>query len=128
VAYSPVTNTTYTMSCSSGSYVVCTGGNNASVYFTSASSGVGYRLPRQAYSSPSTSRGYAGGSSCGGDLSVGPNTTCAFAEVVRNAYQGHGPGTVMAYSPVTNREYAMSCSAGSPVVCTGGNNASVYFP
>ena len=71
---------------------------------------------------------YAGQTSCGGDLSVGPNTSCAFAEAVRSAYASSGPGTVIAYSPVTNRTYAMSCSAGSYVVCTGGNNASVYFP
>ncbi len=31
-AYSPVTGTTYTMSCSGGPVVTCTGGNNAVVY------------------------------------------------------------------------------------------------
>ena len=34
----------------------------------------------------------------------------------------------MAYSPVTHKTYAMTCSDGSQVVCTGGNKASVYFP
>ncbi len=46
---------------------------------------------------------------------------------MRAAYWQHGPGTVMAYSPVTHRTYAMSCSRGAVVVCTGGNDASVYF-
>jgi hypothetical protein len=67
---------------------------------------------------------------CGGDLSVGPNTSCPFAQNVRDAYAGSGGGnvTVSAYSPATNRDYLMYCSGGSPHVCTGGNNASVYFP
>jgi hypothetical protein len=70
----------------------------------------------------------SGSSSCGDGLSVGPNTTCPFAVNVRAAYWQQGAGTVMAYSPVTHRTYAMSCSRAALVVCTGGNNASVYFP
>jgi glucodextranase-like protein len=66
-------------------------------------------------------------SSCGGELSVGPNTSCAFAAQVRGAYQRNGAGTVEVYSPVTQKTYFMTCG-GTPVVCTGGNNASVYFP
>lgn len=66
-------------------------------------------------------------SSCGGELSVGANTTCPFAEQVRAAYARNGPGTVEVYSPVTQKTYFMTCG-GNPVVCTGGNNASVYFP
>ena len=72
-----------------------------------------------------------GGTSCGGGLSVGPNTTCAFAENVEYEYFseiGSGSGTVAAYSPVTERLYTMYCTAGEPHECTGGNNASVYFP
>jgi hypothetical protein len=66
---------------------------------------------------------------CGGGLSVGPDTTCSFAENVRAAYLGNnGAGTVQVYSPVTQKTYSMTCSPGTPVVCTGGNNASVYFP
>lgn len=69
------------------------------------------------------------GSSCGGGLSVGPNTTCSFAAVVRSAYlvNGGGSGTVQAYSPVTQRFYSMSCSGGAPTVCRGGNSAVVYI-
>jgi hypothetical protein len=71
--------------------------------------------------------GCYGATSCGGDLAVGPNTTCPFAVNVRAAYEQHGPGTVLAYSPVTHRTYAMTCVDRAPVVCTGGNAASVYF-
>lgn len=72
-----------------------------------------------------------GSSSCGGDLSVGPSTSCAFAVNVRDAYEKSGGGNVIvkAYSPVTNTTYEMACgSTGNQVVCTGGNNASVFFP
>lgn len=72
-----------------------------------------------------------GSSSCGGELSVGPKTTCPFAENVQAAYFaeiGSGSGTVLAYSPARNRSYSMYCTAGTPHVCTGGDEASVYFP
>lgn len=68
---------------------------------------------------------------CGGSLSANENTTCGFAENVQAAYFeeiGSGAGTVIAYSPTTNVTYSMYCTAGSPHVCTGGNDAAVYFP
>lgn len=77
----------------------------------------------------STSSG--GSASCGGSLSVGPNTTCGFAANVEADYYaeiGSGSGSVYSYSPTTGRYYTMYCSAGAPHVCTGGNDASVYFP
>jgi heat shock protein HslJ len=132
MAYSPVTNRTYAMTCSTGSSVVCTGGDNASVHFASQSAGTADETTPSNYDepSPATARAgtYAGETGCGGGLAVGPDTTCPFAENVRSAYDNTGPGTVMAYSPVTNRTYAMTCSAGSPVVCSGGDNATVYIP
>jgi len=72
-----------------------------------------------------------GSTTCGEELSVGPSTTCGFAANVRNDYYseiGAGDGTVYSYSPATGRVYAMYCTAGAPHVCTGGNDASVYFP
>jgi hypothetical protein len=69
------------------------------------------------------------GGSCGGELSVNANTSCPFAENVEQAYYaevGSGPGEVVAYSPVTDRTYVMSCS-GSPHECTGGDDAAVFF-
>lgn len=91
---------------------------------------------RQANGAPTTTSGSVGPSSggpisCGGDLSVGKATTCEFARNVEDEYRseiGEGSGTVYAYSPATGRTYAMYCSAGTPHVCTGGNEASVYFP
>jgi hypothetical protein len=80
------------------------------------------------YYTPSTTA--AGGGSCGGELSVNSDTSCPFAAAVENAYfaeVGSGPGTVVAYSPVTDKTYVMSCS-GSPHECTGGDHAAVYFP
>jgi hypothetical protein len=67
--------------------------------------------------------------SCGGTVSAGPNTTCAFALNVAAEYftQGGGTRTVLVYSPVTNQDYSMSCVAGVPTVCRGGNNAVVYI-
>ncbi len=69
--------------------------------------------------------------SCGGDLTVGPNTSCGFAENVEQAYgqTSGGMQTVTAYSPDTNLTYTINCSGNVPHVCTGGttHNASVYF-
>lgn len=82
-------------------------------------------------SSPGSSTAAGGGTSCGGGLSVGASTTCAFAENVQSDYYaeiGSGSGTVVSYSPVTGKIYSMYCTAGTPHECTGGNNASVYFP
>jgi hypothetical protein len=99
------------MYCTAGNPHVCTGGNGAAVYFSSGGSIATYNV-----------------SSCGGDLSAGPNTSCAFAENVRSAYYQLGPGWINVHSPVTGRRYNMYCTASSPHVCTGGNNAAVYFP
>jgi hypothetical protein len=124
-AYSPVTAQTYAMSCSAGSSVVCTGGQNASVYFPASAPG-DYAAPQDDYIERSSAP-RVGTTTCGGGLSVGPNTTCPFAEAVQSAYESYGPGIVTAYSPITHRTYSMTCSAGSPVLCTGGDNASVYI-
>jgi hypothetical protein len=68
------------------------------------------------------------GQQCNATVSAGANTTCPFALNVASQYNGAGSNTPFsAYSPATRREYTMSCSSGSPVVCTGGNNATVYI-
>jgi serine/threonine protein kinase len=73
----------------------------------------------------------SGTTSCGGDLSVGANTSCGFAQNVEQAYDQStgGSQTVTAFSPATGNTYTINCSGGSPHVCTGGttNDASVYF-
>ncbi|MFX0575132.1 protein kinase domain-containing protein [Nocardia nepalensis] len=59
-------------------------------------------------------------------------TSCAFAEEVRKAYADGGNNTitdrsVMAHSPVNNRDYKMNCTAGDQfATCSGGENAIVY--
>jgi hypothetical protein len=81
--------------------------------------------------SESSTAASGGSTSCGGSLSVGPNTTCGFAANVEADYYseiGSGSGSVYSYSPTRDRYYTMYCSAGTPHVCTGGNDASVYFP
>jgi hypothetical protein len=89
------------------------------------------RAPNSIPQPGGTGSSSGGPSSCGGGLSVGPNTTCGFAVNVEADYYseiGSGSGSVYSYSPTTERYYTMYCSAGAPHVCTGGNDASVYFP
>lgn len=70
----------------------------------------------------------SGETSCGGGLSVGPDTTCEFAEAVESSYRDSGgSSTVEAYSAVTNKTYEMTCVRGTTVECTGGIGASVFF-
>jgi hypothetical protein len=69
------------------------------------------------------------GTSCGGNVSAGPNTTCPFALNVAYEYLNQGGGTrnIDVLSPVTGKYYTMSCVSGVPSVCRGGNNAVVYI-
>lgn len=86
--------------------------------------------PSVAYAA-SSAGGSGNQSPCGSGLMVGPDTSCAFAQNVEQAYRNNGPGTYDVASPVTGGTYSMSCNAdasGSQVTCTGGNNASVFFP
>ena len=83
--------------------------------------------PAQPESSPAPESDHT---SCGGSLSVGPDTTCEFAENVQFAYEseiGAGSGTVYAYSPANDEIYEMFCT-GAPHECTGAISAKVYFP
>jgi hypothetical protein len=123
-AFSPATGQTYVIRCTGGSPHVCSGGttNGASIYFTSGPS-----------SSSSSSGGIPSGTApCAGDVSVGPNTSCGFAQNVEAAYRGTGGGDqdVTALSPATGQTYTIHCTGASPHTCTGGttNNASIYFP
>ena len=67
--------------------------------------------------------------SCGGNPSAGPSTTCAFASNVEMTYyqNGGGSSSFNVYSPVTGLYYSMTRRAGVPTVCRGGNNAVVYL-
>jgi hypothetical protein len=81
--------------------------------------------------------GNTGITSCGGGVSAGSYTSCPFAQDVQFVYNasvaGHEKSVgrtvrIGAYSPVTRKEYLMTCTTSSPHVCTGGKGASVYFP
>jgi Glucodextranase, domain B len=109
--YSPTTGRTYRMYCTSSSPHVCTGGNGASVYFADSDAVRAYDT-----------------SGCGNGLVVGPNTSCGFAANVRAEYYRSGASSIVVHSPATGRSYNMFCTSTSPRVCTGGNNAAVYFP
>ncbi len=114
-AYSAANSQNYQMYCTGDLPHVCTGAVNASVYFTS---GPGGSIPSDT-------------TSCGSSVYAGPSTTCDFAANVQQAYADSGAWgdqTVYAYSPTTSQTYEMYCSGGSPHLCTGGNNAAVYFP
>lgn len=82
-------------------------------------------------SAGATGSGPAGTSetSCGSGISVGANTTCAFAFNVARAYYDTSGGnvTIQASSPATNMTYTMSCSGAAPTVCRGGNSATVFI-
>jgi serine/threonine-protein kinase len=59
---------------------------------------------------------------CGGGLTAGPHTSCAFATNVQQAYDqtSGGDETVTAFSPVTGQSYTESCGpTTSGVTCTG---------
>ncbi|WP_433683581.1 protein kinase domain-containing protein [Nocardia sp. CA-119907] len=58
-------------------------------------------------------------------------TSCAFAEEVRKAYANGGDAitdrSIVAHSPISNRDYTMNCTAGDQfATCSGGENAIVY--
>jgi hypothetical protein len=109
--HSPVTGRTHRMQCTETSPHTCTGGDGASVFFTTDGTEPRFRA-----------------TACAEDLAAGPNTSCAFAANVRVAFQRFGPGTIEVFSPVTRRTHEMTCNDSSPHVCTGGNDASVFFP
>ncbi|QIM21866.1 zinc ribbon domain-containing protein [Phycicoccus sp. HDW14] len=57
-------------------------------------------------------------------------TTCDFAIETARALQAAGgtlPATVTATSPVTKKDYEMTCENTTPVVCRGGTDALVYI-
>jgi hypothetical protein len=73
---------------------------------------------------------FQNGRDCGGGVHAGPNTSCAFAINVYQAWLSV-PGAAASldvYSPQTGLTYTMDCRpAGSGYTCTGGNNASVSW-
>lgn len=72
----------------------------------------------------------SGASLCSGSTTVAVNaaTSCEFAMNVAAAIPAGSTGsfTVTATSPVTQKDYQMSCVRGTYTVCSGGVNALVY--
>lgn len=101
------------------------GGSKSKGSPSGATPNVAHEQPGQSSEQPGQSNNQT---PCGGQLAVGPDTSCSFAENVRDAYEREGPGSYEVFSPVTEKTYPMTCSSSTPVVCTGANNASVYFP
>ena len=73
--------------------------------------------------------------SCGDNLTVGPHTSCEFAQNVRTEYgkTSGGKQEVRAFSPVTGQSYAMRCApVAGQVICKGDQSLpsppSVSFP
>jgi hypothetical protein len=80
-------------------------------------------VPAPAPAAPAQSSG-----NCGGGVSAGPNTSCAFALNVAAAYSGTDGSSAYVYSPVTGQSYTMTYNqSGYVVYATGGNDASVTF-
>lgn len=82
--------------------------------------------PSGAYECSDSGRGAYSRSAVGSSV-----TSCDFAVSVRSSYLGAGgnggPMVVTAYSPVTGISYTMSCTGGTVVTCSGGNNAVVHI-
>lgn len=75
---------------------------------------------------PASARYSYGNYSAASSKTSGPfaaNVYSAFVDVYNST--GSPNVTVDVYSPVTGNTYTMSCSGGSTVYCTGGNNARV---
>lgn len=136
-AYSPVTGQTYAMKCEGAGTVVCRGGDNAAVWFTSAkATGQNTSAPAPEPEAEASSAPEEGLQSCDPNVSANSVTSCPFAENVFVSYWedyedfGEQYETyVVAYSPATDETYGMECTLESDVVdCYGGEGAFVTFP
>ncbi|MGE5336134.1 MAG: serine/threonine-protein kinase [Nitrososphaerota archaeon] len=136
-SYSPVTGQTYAMECEGTETVVCRGGDNAAVYFTSAhATGQNTAAPRTEPEAGTSSAASEGLQSCDPNVSANSVTSCPFAENVFVAYwedyEAYGEQHetyIEAFSPAREHSYGMSCVLESGVVnCYGGNEAFVTFP
>jgi hypothetical protein len=78
---------------------------------------------------PEVEAGFGGSpTACNTHVSVGPDTSCQFGLSVWSAYRSSGGGAeVSAHSPVTGRQYRMTCRGAAPTICTGGEGATVYL-
>ena len=104
---------------------------------TPASQAPSSQPPSSAVSSPTASRpstptrlpwpAYA--LSCGADVAVNKQTSCAFAVVVLGKVDRTrtDPFEVTAVSPVTQQTYTLSCTRPDFIVCTGGRSVRILL-
>ncbi len=65
---------------------------------------------------------------CGAGVFVdGGTTSCGFGLNVAADYFSSPGNTFESFSPATGETYRMTCSGPPPILCTGGNNATVYI-
>ena len=79
---------------------------------------------------PETSGGSvpADAEDCGAGVFVDASTTsCEFGLNVAEDYFSVPGNTFESFSPATDDTYTMTCSGPPPIVCTGGNGATVYI-
>lgn len=72
----------------------------------------------------------AGSTECSSSVAVNSHASCDFANNVAAAFDSSGPGTITAHSPVTGKDYELTCEAASTdglYICTGGNDAKIYI-
>lgn len=97
---------------------------------TSGSASATATAPKTPSGTPIDAFPPSGSALCGSSTTVAVNSTtsCEFALNVAAAIPASASGTftVTATSPVTQKEYEMSCVKGTYTVCTGGVNAIVY--
>ena len=133
-AYSPVTNQSYTDTCSydsSNATVSCSHGGDLIQFNYGYTPGVVSSSLPGAWNPPSAESTPAPGS-CAGRISINAHTSCQFAQNVVDEYnqlaqQAGAPGTfaVHAYSPVTNQSYTDTCSydsSNATVSCSHGGD------
>ncbi|MGV8849491.1 MAG: hypothetical protein ACOH16_08095 [Propionibacteriaceae bacterium] len=96
----------------------------------SASGSASATAPKTPSGTPADKFPPAGSTLCQASTTVAVNSTtsCEFATIVAAAIPSGASGTfvVTATSPVTQKEYEMTCVKGTYTVCTGGNNAMVF--
>lgn len=137
-SYSPVTGETYAMRCEGAGTVICRGGSNATVWFTSAqTTGQNTSAPPPEPQAQSSSEPVDEGmQACDPNISANSVTSCPFAENVFVAYWeeyeevGEQYETdVAAFSEARGESYGMECLLESDTVdCYGGEGAFVTFP
>ncbi len=115
-----------------------TAGSSSSGSSSSGSSSVSSSVsssssPSESATLPVGAQACPGGANAGHRAAAGNDTTsCAFALNVRDTYVASGADgssevTLQVNSPVTRKNYEMTCSGSPLVTCRGGKGALVYL-